>query len=63
MVQTIKPKNQWKQTLKAYKSNMGTNTLYIEKHHQYIKYTKVSKPSMSYKFKPNVNHNHSVSNP
>ena len=33
------------------------------KHHQYIKYTKVSKPSMSYKFKPNINHNHGVSNP
>ena len=42
---------------------MGTNTLYTEKHHQYIKYTKVSKPSMSYKFKTNINHNHSVSNP
>ena len=26
-------------------------TLYTEKHHQYIKYTKISKPSMSYKFK------------
>ena len=37
--------------------------LYTEKHHQYIKYTKVSKPSMSYKFKLNINHNHSVSNP
>ena len=41
---------------KSIKSNVGT------KHHQYIKYTKISKPSMSYKFKPNINHNHSVSN-
>ena len=39
-------------------------TLYtLKKHHQYIKYIKVLKPSMSYKFKPNINHNHSVSNP
>ena len=42
---------------KSIKSNVGT------KHHQYIKYTKISKPSMSYKFKPNINHNHCVSNP
>ena len=35
------------------------NTLYTEKHHQYIEYTKVSKPSMSYLFKTNINHNHS----
>ena len=39
------------------------HTLYTEKHHQYIKYIKVSKPSISYKFKTNINHNHSVSNP
>ena len=30
----------WKQTLKAYKNNMGTKTLYIEKHHQYKKIPK-----------------------
>ena len=40
MVQTIKAyKNSWKQTLKAYKSNMGTNThqpQYNEKHLRYI---------------------------
>ena len=39
MVQTIKTyKTSWKQTLKAYKSNMGTNhkTQYIEKHLKYI---------------------------
>ena len=64
MVHTIKPTNYAKNiTLKAYKSNMGTNTLYTEKRHQYIKYTQVSKPFMSYKFKTNINHNHSVSNP
>ena len=34
-----------------------------KKNHQYIEYTKVSKPSMSYKFKPNIDHKHSVSNP
>ena len=39
---------------KSLKSNVGT------KHHQYIKYTKISKPSMSYKFKPNINHNHYI---
>ena len=38
MVQTIKAyKLSWKQTLKAYKSNIGTNhkTQYIEKHLKY----------------------------
>ena len=43
---------------------MGTkHTLYTKKHHQYIKYTEVSKPFMSYKFKTNINHNYNVSNP
>ena len=29
---------------KTYKSNMGTNTLYTEKHHQYIKSIKQNHP-------------------
>ena len=48
---------------KLAKATRVQTTLYTEKHHQYIKNTKISKPSMSYELKPNINHNHSVSNP
>ena len=37
------------------KATWVQTTLYTENHHQYIKSTKVSKPSMSYEFKPNIN--------
>ena len=65
MVHTIKPTNLCiKQNPKNLQKQHGYKLRYILKNHQkYIKYTKVSKPSMSYKFKPNINHNHSVSNP
>ena len=65
MVHTIKPTNLCiKHNPKSLQKQHGyKNTLYTEKYHQYIKYTKVSKPSISYKFKLNINHNHSVSNP
>ena len=42
----------------------GYKPHYILKKHQYIlKVNQVSKTSMSYEFKPNNNHNHSVPNP
>ena len=53
-----------KQNPKSLQKQHGyKRTLYTENHYQYIKYTKVLKPSMSYKFKTNINHNHSVSKP
>ena len=65
MVHTIKPTNLCiKHNPKSLQKQHGYKIHYmLKKHHQYIKYTKVSKPSMSYKFKPNITHNHSVSNP
>ena len=48
---------------KLTKATWVQTTLYTKKHHQYIKNTKISKPSMSYDFESNINHNHSVSNP
>ena len=65
MVHTIKPTNLYiKHNPKNLQKQHGyKHTLYTEKHHQYIKYIKVTKPSISYKFKTNINHNHSVSNP
>ena len=65
MVHTIKPTNLCiKQNPKNLQKQHGCKLRYILKNHQkYIKYTKVLKPSMSYKFKTNINHNHSVSKP
>ena len=66
MVHTIKPTNLCiKHNPKSLHKQHGYKTHYILKKKNIIniKYTKVSIPSMSYKFKPNINHNHSVSNP
>ena len=52
---------------KAYKLCIKQNPKSLRKQHgyktHYIKYTKVLKPPMSYKFNTNINHNHSVSKP
>ena len=54
MVQTIKPTNYENKPQTLTKATWVQNTLYTEKHHQYIKSIKVSKPSMSYEFKPTL---------